>query len=315
MRQLGAFALDARLTVAAGEVVALVGPNGSGKSTLLQAVVEDNPGVGLVFQDRLLFPHLNAVDNVAFGLRRQGMRAGAARAEARRWLERFGVADYAERTPDALSGGQAQRVALARALAPRPGVLLLDEPFAAVDLHGRAEVRRALRAALAEHAGACVLVTHQPIDVLALAGRVVVLEEGRVVQDGSVEEVRSRPRTPWVAEMAGVNLLEGTAGPDGIDIGPAVVSASSFVRGPAFAVIHPNSVTLSTRPPQSSARNVWTGRVAEIDPEGDRARVRVTGAVDLVAEVTAAAVRDLGLSPGVEVWAAVKATEVEVYPA
>lgn len=339
--QLGPLTLDARLRCAAGEVVALIGPNGAGKSTMLRAIAglapeatgavtvngqnldgvpaEDRP-VGLVFQDHLLFPHLTVLDNVAFGIRRAGARRRAARHEAADWLERLGVADYAERTPEMLSGGQAQRVALARALARRDPVLLLDEPLAAVDVAGRAEVRRTLRTALAEHQGACVLVTHQPVEVLALAQRVVVLEEGQVVQDGPVEDVRARPRSPWVAEMAGVNLIEGTATADGLDLADPIggrLAAPSPVRGPAFAVIHPRAVTLSAHRPDTSARNAWPGRVVDVDAEGDRVRVRarMAGPLDLVAEITAAAAAELNLKPGVEVWASVKATEVTVYPA
>jgi molybdopterin-binding protein len=292
------------LDVAPGEVVALVGPNGAGKSTLLRAMLDQRPGTGLMFQDRLLFPHLSALDNVAFGLRRQGVKRKAAHTQARAWLDRLGAGDLADRRPATLSGGEASRVALARALAPRPDLLLLDEPFAAVDLAARPAVRRALRTALQEHRGACVVVTHQPVDVLALASRVVVLEDGRIVQDGPVAEVTARPRSPWAAEMAGLNLLPAE-----------LVQAAEHDPGAAWAVIHPRAVTLSRARPEGSARNAWLGTVADIDYEGDRARVRIDGAVGLVAEVTAAAVADLALATGQQVWASVKATEVTVYEA
>jgi molybdate transport system ATP-binding protein len=298
------------LDVEPGEVVALVGPNGAGKSTLLRAMAEGRPGTGLMFQDRLLFPHLSAIDNVAFGLRRQGAKRKDARAQARSWLDRLGAADLADRKPATLSGGEASRVALARALAPRPDLLLLDEPFAAVDLAARPTVRRAIRAALAEHHGACVLVTHQPVDVLALAQRMVVMEDGRIVQDGPVAEVTARPRSPWAAEMAGLNLLSAD-----------LVHAAEPRADARWAVIHPRAVTLSRHRPEGSARNVWPATVADIDHEGERARVRLDIVLDivrqnvLVAEVTAAALGDLGLAPGGQVWASVKATEVTVYEA
>lgn len=285
-----------------GEVVALVGPNGAGKSTLLRQLAEQ-PGVGLVFQDLRLFPHLSALDNVAFGLRRHGTRKTAARAEARDWLDRLGAADVAARKPAHLSGGEAQRVAIARALAPRPDMLLLDEPFAAVDVAARADIRRAVRTALAEHDGGAVLVTHHPVDVLSMAQRVVVLEDRVVVQDGPVDEVRSRPRTKWVAEMAGLNLLDAHQ-----------VHAAEPVADAAYAVIHPRAVTLSMNRPESSARNVWRGTVRDIDLEGDVARVRLIGDVDLVAEVTIGAIADLAVAPGSVVWASVKATEVTTFP-
>jgi len=301
-----------------GEVVALVGPNGAGKTTLLRAILARRPDAGIVFQDLLLFPHLSALDNVAFGLRRRGLRKGPARAEARGWLERLGVGHVADQRPATLSGGEAQRVAIARTLVLRPALLLLDEPFAALDAAARPDVRRAVRTALAECPGGGVLVTHQPVDVLALAHRVVVLEGGRVTQDGPVDEVRSRPRSAWVAEMAGVNLFEGEADEAGLRVaggGGVELAAPSTVRGPAFAVVHPHAVTLSRHRPESSARNVWAGQVADVDVDGPRARVRVRGPVDLVAEVTLGAVAELGLTAGAEVWASVKATEVAVYEA
>jgi molybdate transport system ATP-binding protein len=302
-----------------GEVVALVGPNGAGKTTLLKALMARRPDAGLVFQDLLLFPHLCALDNVAFGLRRRGQSRSQSRAQARQWLERLGVGHVADQRPSTLSGGEAQRVAIARTLVLRPNVLLLDEPFAALDAAARPDVRRAVRAALAECPGGGVVVTHQPVDVLALAQRAVVLEAGRIVQDGPVDELRARPRSRWAAEWAGVNLLEGEAVDNGLRLGGGLVVAAAThdpaAAGPAYAVVHPHSVTLSRTRPETSARNVWAGTVADVDQEGDRARVRVQGPVDLVAEVTPSAVHDLDLAPGAHVWASVKATEVEVYPA
>ena len=289
----GALDLDARLTAAPGDVVALVGPNGSGKSTLLRAVAHET-GAGLVFQDRLLFPTMTALDNVAFGLRKHGRRE--ARHQAAQWLETLGVADVAGLKPDALSGGQAQRVALARALARQPKALLLDEPFAGVDVAARADVRRAVREA-ATPDRVTVLVTHEPVDVLAFATKVVVLEDGRITQQGTVDDVRTRPRSPWAARMAGLNLLPAHA-----------VTATGHGD---LAVIHPRSVTLSATRPTSSARNVWQGRVTDVDLEGDRVRVRISGDVDLVAEITPAALAELGDSR--VLWASVKATEVEVF--
>ncbi|MDQ1436863.1 MAG: molybdate transport system ATP-binding protein [Acidimicrobiaceae bacterium] len=320
--QAGSLDLRASLQADAGDVVALVGPNGSGKSTLLRAVAAQRPGeVGLVFQDRLLFPHLNALDNVAFGLRRAGLGKSEARGQAQGWLDDVGVGHVAGLRPHALSGGQAQRVALARALARRPAVLLLDEPFAGVDVSAVADVRHAVRTVAAAPNRVCVLVTHQPVDVLALATKVVVLEAGRVVQAGSVADVRNRPRSAWSARMAGVNLLAGQAESGGLRVGAVVVAAVAAAATAgldgraAFAVFHPRAVTLSAERPLTSARNAWPGQVADVDMEGDRARVRWVGPVELVAEVTPGAVAEMGLRPGLPVWASVKATEIDLYPA
>jgi len=314
-RTIGSLDLDVSLYVEPGEVVAVLGPNGAGKTTLLRAIAESRPA-GVVFQDLLLFPHLTALGNVAFGPRAAGRRRREAEAVARGWLDELGVGDLADRRPSQLSGGQAQRVAIARALAIEPPLVLLDEPLSALDAGARPEVRRDLKRALDRFAGAAVVVTHDPVDAAVLADRVVVVEAGRVVQEGRLDEVTARPRSRYVADLVGVNLLRGTASRGRLDVGGAEVAvADSAVDGDAFAVVHPRAVALHRRPPEGSPRNVWPGRVAAVDPEGDRARVLVDGAVPLVAEVTAGAVGELGLAPGVEVWASVKATEVGVHPA
>jgi molybdate transport system ATP-binding protein len=339
---LGDLDLDVELAGELGETVAVLGPNGAGKTTTLRALagltaidrgrivldgaVLDDGGatfvaperrpVGVVFQDYLLFPHLSVLDNVSFGLRRRGTGRAAARAEAADWLEALGLADRAGVRPQELSGGQAQRVALARALAPRPRLLLLDEPLAALDQSARAAVRRDLRARLTAFPGVRVLVTHDPVDAAVLADRLVILERGRVTQSGTFAEIAARPRSRYVAELVGVNLLEGTAAGDHVDLGAGrqlvVPDAGS---GRVLALIHPHSVVLQRERPAGSARNVWPGTVAGIEPLGERVRVRIDGPVPLVAEITPAARRDLDLDAGGAVYAAVKATDVTVFPA
>ena len=335
-----AFTLDVELTAAADETVAVLGPNGAGKTTLLRAlagldemegrvvldgeVLEDSArGVyvpaerrraGLVFQDHVLFPHLSAVENVAFGLRAQGRPHAAA--IARRWLSEAGLADRADALPRALSGGQAQRVALLRALATEPKLLLLDEPLSALDVSIRAEVRRELSRQLASFHGVRLLVTHDPLEAMALADKLVVLEHGLVVQSGSPGDVTARPRSRFVADLAGVNLLRGRAYGDHVALpGDASLAAVDAGTGDVFAVVHPRAVALYRSRPDGTPRNVWRGQVDTVDLEGERVRVRVVGPVPLVAEVTRAAVLELGLIAGASVWMAVKATEVSVYPA
>ena len=340
----GALHLDAAIEVASGEVVALVGPNGAGKTTLLQALaglvplgggrlrldgrVLDEPSrgtwvpteqraVGYVFQDYLLFPHLSALENVAFGPRCRGLDRARARSVARAWLERLGLAEVAGSRPAALSGGQAQRVALARALAIEPRLLLLDEPLAALDASARIDVRSDLRRHLSGFGGACVLVTHDPVEAMILAQRVVVLEGGRVTQHGSPVEVARAPRSPWVAELVGVNLLRGRGNGDGVALhGGGWLAAPGSGSGEVFAVVHPHAVALHRRRPEGTPRNVWPGRAQTVELLGERARVRVVpdGAPPLVAEVTPAAVAELDLSAGGEIWVSVKATEVKVHP-
>ncbi|HEY5155277.1 MAG TPA: ABC transporter ATP-binding protein [Acidimicrobiales bacterium] len=340
---LGTLALGLDLDVAAGEVVALLGPNGAGKTTVLRAVaglqpldggtiaidgtVVDAPmtdtflpperrAVGMVFQDYLLFPHLDALDNVAFGLRSRGASNGEARSVARQWLDRVGIGDLAGARPAALSGGQAQRAALARALAAEPRVLLLDEPLAALDVGTRATVRRDLRRHLSDFDGATVLVTHDALDALALADRVVIVEAGSVAQAGTIDEVTTRPRSPYVADLIGVNLLRGAAHGTAVDLdhGGRVIVADS-IQGPVLLLIRPHSIALHRHRPESSARNQWQGEILGFDLLGDRVRVQLGGPVPLVAEVTPAAVADLGLVEGTTVWATIKATDITTYPA
>lgn len=338
------FRLTADIELADGEVVALLGPNGSGKSTLLKslagliplaggqieidgeclddpqqkcfALPEQRP-VSLVFQDYLLFPHMSAMDNVAFGLRAGGTPKAAARERAKEWLEHFDLAGKAGARPAQLSGGQAQKVALARALATAPRLLLLDEPLAALDAANRVAVRRDLRKHLSEFGGATLIVTHDPVDALTLAERVVVLESGSVAQTGTVDEITRRPRSRYVADLAGMNLFRGVAQGNAItlDENRAEIVAADKAEGEVFALVHPNAVSLYVSRPDGSQRNLWPGRIDGIEALGDRVRIHIGGTLPLVAEVTAAAVTDLSLHEGKDVWAGVKATEVSTYPA
>jgi len=340
---LGRLHLEVDLVIEEGEVVALLGPNGAGKTTLLRAlaglqelragrieldgqVLEDVAGrvrlpperrpVGVVFQDYLLFPHLSALDNVAFGLRSQGVRGREARAQALVWLERVGLEDQANARPRTLSGGQAQRVALARALAINPRLLLLDEPLAALDASTRLEVRRELRRHLDSFPGIRLVITHDPLEAMALAGRLVVIEAGRIVQSGSAAEVTERPRSRYVADLVGVNLFRGRARGETVELdGGSQLIAAGAGQGDVFAVIHPRSVSMWRSRPDGTPRNVWRGTAAGLDLEGERVRVRVASVPPIVAEVTPAAVAALRLHEGGEVWVTVKATDVNVYPA
>ncbi|MGE3619169.1 MAG: sulfate/molybdate ABC transporter ATP-binding protein [Acidimicrobiia bacterium] len=341
--RLGELDLDVELTVGDGEVVAVLGPNGAGKTTLLRAVaglrplhrgrirldgrVLDDPdggtfvavadrSIGVVFQDHLLFPRLSARDNVAFGLRARGTPRAEARRAAEAWLERFGLASLAGARPRALSGGQAQRVALARALATEPRLLLLDEPLAALDASTRVSVRAEIRRHLSTFAGARLLVTHDPVDALVLADRLVILEGGRVTQSGAAAEVTARPASRYVAELLGVNLLRGTARDPHtvvLEAGGVLTVADPLPATAVAVAVRPAAVALHRTTPEGSPRNAWPATVADLQPDGHRIRVRLAGPVPVSAEVTPAAVAELGLVPGVAVWASVKATDLDAY--
>ncbi len=335
--------LDVTLSAEPGDVVAVVGPNGSGKTTLLRAVAGLQPlssgriscggrvwddtvagvrlsvqerRVGMVLQDILLFPHLTATDNVAFGPRSRGRTRADARRDATAWLDRLGVTDLAERRPHQLSGGQAQRVAVARALATDPLVLLLDEPLAALDVGAAMALRLELARHLAEYGGITLLVTHDAIDALTIANRVVVLDEGRIVQHGTPAEVSALPRTAHAARLVGLNVLHGQSRGSLVELvgGTELVTTTPY-DGPVHVTFPPAAVALSREAGSGSARNQWRGRVGSVAPHGTVVRVHLDAAGGLIADVTAESAGRLGVAPGQEVWASVKATEVTVHAA
>jgi molybdate transport system ATP-binding protein len=271
----------------------------------------------VVFQDYLLFPHLTALDNVAFGPRCRGAGRAAARAAAQRWLSRVGLDAHARHKPRQLSGGQAQRVALARALAVEPDLLLLDEPLAALDARTRLDTRAELHRHLDRHAGAALLVTHDPLDALVLADRLVVIEDGRVVQSGDAATITARPRTDYVARLVGLNLYRGQGSGHTVRLADGfALEAADTVDGDAFVAFPPAAVAVFLERPAGSPRNTWPATVAGVTRHGDNLRVQLTGGPgDAAADVTPAAVGQLKLAPGQGVWAAVKASETRAYPA
>jgi molybdate transport system ATP-binding protein len=369
----GEFRLAAAFTVKPAEVLAVLGPNGAGKTTLLRVLagllaltegrvtvageVWDDPeagrfvpavqrSVGLVFQDYRLFPHLSVLDNVAFATRARGAGRRRSRQQATALMDHLGLTELSGRRPAELSGGQAQRVALARALASTPRMLLLDEPLAALDAQARLEIRTELRRRLGDFAGPSIVVTHDPLEALVLADRILVLEGGRIVQEGTPSEVARRPRTEYVARLMGLNLYPGVladpaTGQVQLDGGQGVLFAAGYsgpvghsaaagasgsgqqgdtvprpVRGaPVLVVLAPAAIALHAHEPgPGSSRNVWAGVVAGMELLTDRVRVAVSGHPGALVDVTPAAVADLELGAGQRVWLSAKATEVIAYP-
>ncbi len=350
----GSRGVDVALEVAEGETVALLGPNGAGKSTVLalaagllspdrgQVVLDGRvlsdagepgrrdrlgrPGrgrtlvpphdrrVSLLAQEPLLFPHLSVLDNVAFGPRSAGSGRHEARELARSWLAEVGAAELGDRRPVQLSGGQAQRAAVARALAATPSLLLLDEPMAALDVDVAPRLRQTLRHVLAERT--VLMVTHDILDALLLADRVVVLDGGAVVEEGACARVLARPRSPFAARIAGLNLLRGRW--NGTAVDAAEHRVEGRVGGPepvtgdeAVAVFPPSAVSVYLETPHGSPRNSFPVTVTELEPQGGQIRVR---AGRLSADVSVGAVSELDLAPGARVVFVVKAAEVAVYP-
>ena len=340
----GLLDLGIELSAQPGQIVAVLGPNGSGKTTLLLALAglirlqhgqihvagtlwdspddnvwmaPDQRRTGLVVADHLLFPHLSVIDNVGFGPRSRGVPKADARARARAELVALGLGDRLEARPRELSSGQAQRVALARALATDPALLLLDEPLSALDPTTRAQTRADLGVRLRAFSGITILVTHDPLDALSLADRLVFIEAGRLIQEGTPQEVIARPRDPYVAHVVGLNFLRGQRINDQqVDVaGTMVVVPEVPAGGPVCVTIPPSAVALYLTRPEGSPRNTWPVTVSDIQLVGQTARVRLAGPFALAAEVTTTAVADLRLGVGQELWATVKATEISVYPA
>jgi molybdate transport system ATP-binding protein len=339
----GNFVLAVSLAAGRGQVLGVLGPNGAGKSTLLRAVAGLTPvaagritlagqvmddadagafveasgrPAGFVFQNYRLFPHLTVADNVAFGPRARGLGKRAARSAAGHWLDRLRLTDLADRKPADLSGGQAQRVALARALAGEPALLLLDEPLSALDAGTRLDVQAELKRHLAAFTGSCLLVTHDPLEALVLADRLVVLENGIIVQEGTPAQIARQPGTDYVAKLVGLNLYAGHA--DGAQVklagGGAFVVTDHGQHGDVLVAVRPSAVVVSSQEPRlSSARNTWPAKITGLTLLADRVRLDLDGQPPALVDVTPAAVAELSLDPGRRVWLSVKATDLEVY--
>jgi ABC-type sulfate/molybdate transport systems ATPase subunit len=331
---LRSFGASVDLSVEPGETFALVGPSGAGKTTVLRVVAgllrpqagrvaldgetwldteagvclePDRRSVGLVFQEYALFPHLSVEGNVGFG----------GRARVSELLERFRIGHLAKAKPADLSGGERQRVALARALAREPAVLLLDEPMAALDTHTRAGVRAELQELLRELALPTILVTHDFEDAAALADRVGVIADGRILQVGPPDELVAAPSDAFVASFTGGNLLHGFARPtrEGLtevvlDEG-AVVFSTDRAEGRVGVVVYPWEVSIAHTAAADSALNHVSAPISSLTTIGNRVRVRVG---PLVGEVTSTSAERLGLERGQIVIASFKATGARLVP-
>ena len=340
-RDLGTHGLDVDLEVADGERLVVIGPNGAGKTSLLRSVAGLDPidsgrvafgdeiwddtttgahlpvesrRLGVVPQRDALLTHLSVLDNVAYGPRSMGVSRRASRARALAELERFGVDHLANSRPGTLSGGEAQRVAIARALAGDPSVLLFDEPTSALDLAARTTVRALLAGATTTSERPSLIVTHDAVDALTLGDRIAVLEAGRVTQIGSGPELAAAPRTSYVAELLGINLIRGSLRGSTLTAGAfeLTVGAHDLPAGEAVATVRPRSISLHRSRPEGSPRNVWRSTISSIDRSADRVRVRLVDPVEIVVELTPAGLEAIGLGEGGEVWASVKASEVTV---
>jgi molybdate transport system ATP-binding protein len=337
--QVDEFRLSVRMSTGEGFGV-LVGPSGAGKSLTLRMIAGiERPDhgrivlgpevfvdtddaiwvppqqrrVGMVFQDSLLLPHRTVLDNVALAIR-HGSRT-ERRAVALDWLGEVKAEDWAKRHPHQLSGGQAQRVALARALAGDPRILLLDEPFSALDEPVRQRLRSLLEEIVARWHVPTLFVTHDAAEAFQLADEVHVIERGRVTQSGSVDEVRLRPRSRYAGQLTGANLFTGTASEGVVHVGDHLLHiAEHDVEGAVTVGIRPSAISVHRHQPDGSPRNTWQTTIERVEHIGDRARLATGSPLAMVVEVTSDAANELSLQPGSGVWLALKATEIDVQP-
>jgi molybdate transport system ATP-binding protein len=373
---LNTFHLDISFSAEAGKTTVLLGESGAGKSTVLRLLAgllnpqrgyislegvtyfdserhitippQDRP-FGYVFQDYILFPHLNVFENVAFGLRAQHVSRQTVRPRVSEALEQVHLTGFDQRRPAQLSGGQQQRVAIARALALQPQLLLLDEPLSALDVQTRREVRQELRHILSTAGITTVMVTHQYLEALLFGYQILVLEQGRIIQQGSQRDLLQYPRSSYVAELVGMNFFRGrvvrceTSGlctiqlqnngieKPGIELRAALEEHTQANKVPdtgdeAYVLVDPRSITLYQTLPDSSARNVFHGEIIQLVRLGTHfsnggehdGRVRVSLLVDdlmppLTAEITEDSATRMGLSEGKWVYATFKATEARAY--
>ncbi len=339
-RDQGGFEVDIDLDIPAGRTLGLLGPNGAGKSTVVSALsgllpistgtielsgqVLDQPDeavflppehrrIGVLFQDYLLFPRMSVIENVAFGLRSRGVPNQEALNRAAEWIKKMGLVGKETRRASQLSGGEAQRVALARALVTEPKLLLLDEPLSSLDVTTREDLRRSLRDHLEAFSGPRLVITHDPAEAFLLADQISIIESGRITQSGSADDIRLRPRTRYVADLAGSNFLTGRASAGRVDLGGISLQiADHELEGHVTLAIRPAAVAVFPSEPQGSYRNSWSTKVELVEPLGERTRLLSGAPIPLTIEITSEAASELGLAKGQTIWVAVKATEIEV---
>ncbi len=339
---LGEFSVkDVSLEILPDEYFIILGPTGAGKTVLLETIAGIHTpdsgriflgdreitsiephlrNIGMVYQDYMLFPHLTVEENIAFGLRQKKIPNDEQRTRIEEISAVLEIGHLARRYPGSLSGGEQQRVALARALVMRPEILLLDEPMSALDTRTRDRMRMELSRIRKLTGTTIVQITHHLDDVFALADRIAIMREGRIIQAGETSDVFLHPSDAFVAEFLGIgNIIRGNSSRSGNIVqintrnGPYFYAVSN-IFGEVIATLHAEDVILSQAPFVSSARNCLYGTVSEVVPFGSTVRIILDVGFPLTALLTRESCRDLNLEPGSRVYATFKASAVHVIP-
>ena len=330
---------DVSMQVQDGETLVILGPTGAGKTVLLELIAgfrrpksgsvfldgrdlthlpPEKRSVGFVYQDYLLFPHLNVFDNVAYGLRAAGRKSEEVRKRVKELATQLAIDHLLERRTRNLSGGESQRVALARALITDPHVLLLDEPFAAVDPNTKEKLMRETGRILESQKKPVIYVTHDQIEAVDMADRVAVMNEGKIVQTGLPSHVFNEPKSEFVANFMGTrNILRGKArredGLTSVDVGRVVLLSSVAIDGDVHVTIRPEDILVSANPLISSARNSIKGRVTGMREKGSVVLLTADCSVELTAAITRESLAELQLSIGDEIYLTFKASNVNLF--
>ena len=347
-KKLREFELEIGFEARPAETLVIIGPSGCGKTTTLNLIAglmdpdegriavgdrvlcdtSDGAGVpaeqrhvGYVFQEFALFPHMTVAENVGYGLRARGRPKGEIRGKVEEVLRLVGIEGLKDRRPGALSGGERQRAALARAIGCDAEILLLDEPLGSLDAQTRNQVRGELKGLLRVVGRIAIMVTHDYIDALTFGDKICVLDRGKVLQMGGREELLRHPKSRFVAELTGVNFLEGTISSERreglaeIWVGDTCLYAAvnREEMGDTLAAFFPSDVAISLEAPATSARNVFRSQILEVIHLGDKVRLSLNGALPMCAEITANALEALALKEGDQVYASVKATAIKTY--
>ncbi|HTX60982.1 MAG TPA: tungstate ABC transporter ATP-binding protein WtpC [Methanobacterium sp.] len=328
------------LEIEQGEYFVILGPSGSGKTMLLELIAglwypdsgkiyinnkeitqlpPEKRGVGFVYQNYMLFPHKTVFENIAFGLNIRKVDEKEIKARVEEMAELFGISHLTHRLPRTLSGGEQQRTALARALIIRPKILLMDEPLGALDRKTRDDLIDEMKDLHEKVDTTFIYVTHNFDEALALADRIAIMKNGNISQVGNTTEIFRRPSDMFVADFVGVeNIIKGVAKNDGekltlIDTGNISIYSTELKRGNVHITVRPEDIILSASKVETSARNVFNGKITQIVDTGAIIKLTVDVGEPFIVFLTRQSFIEMELNIGKPIWAFFKATAVHMF--